>query len=44
VVNATYGVTPEEETLIWRTAPPRMPIAAPKLLSATEDAPPQAAE
>jgi hypothetical protein len=44
VVNAAYGITPEEEALIWRTAPPRMPIAAPKLLSATEDAPPQAAE
>ncbi len=29
VVNAAYGVTPEEEALIWRTAPPRMPVAAP---------------
>jgi hypothetical protein len=44
VVNAAYGITPEEAALIWRTAPPRMPITAPKLLSATKDAPPQAAE
>jgi hypothetical protein len=44
VVNAAYGVTLDEEALIWRTASPRMPIAAPKLLSATVDAPPQAAE
>jgi hypothetical protein len=29
VVNAAYGITPEEEALIWRTAPPRMPIGAP---------------
>lgn len=26
VVNAVYGLTPEEEALVWRTAPPRMPI------------------
>jgi hypothetical protein len=36
VVNAAYGLTPEEEALIWRTAPPRMPIAAP--MPAEEDA------
>src|SRR5208282_873618 len=29
VVNAAYGLTAEEEALIWRTAPPRMPIAPP---------------
>ena len=29
VVNAAYGLTPDEEALIWRTAPPRMPIAPP---------------
>jgi len=26
VVNAAYGLTPEDEMLIWRTAPPRMPV------------------
>ncbi len=25
-VNAAYGLTAEEEALVWRTAPPRMPI------------------
>jgi hypothetical protein len=44
VVNAAYGLTPEEAALIWRTAPPRMPIAPPVLSMANEDAPPQAAE
>ncbi|MBU8544776.1 MULTISPECIES: Eco57I restriction-modification methylase domain-containing protein [Roseomonadaceae] len=29
VVNAAYGLTPEEEALVWRTAPPRMPITPP---------------
>jgi hypothetical protein len=29
VVNAAYGLTPEDEALIWRTSPPRMPIAPP---------------
>ena len=43
IVNAAYGITPEEEALIWRTAPPRMPIASPVPASATEDAPPRVA-
>lgn len=29
LVNDAYGLTPEEVALIWQTAPPRMPIAAP---------------
>lgn len=29
LVNAAYGLTPEEVDLMWRTAPPRMPLAAP---------------
>ncbi|MBB3900415.1 Eco57I restriction-modification methylase domain-containing protein [Roseococcus suduntuyensis] len=29
VVNAAYGLTLEEEALVWRTAPPRMPITLP---------------
>jgi hypothetical protein len=43
VVNAAYGLTPEEEALIWRTAPPRMPIAPPAPPSAIAGGPPQAA-
>ncbi|HEV7268791.1 MAG TPA: Eco57I restriction-modification methylase domain-containing protein [Falsiroseomonas sp.] len=27
LVNAAFGLTPEEEALMWRTAPPRMPVA-----------------
>lgn len=27
LVNAAYGLTPEEVDLMWRTAPPRMPLA-----------------
>ena len=30
LVNQAYGLTPEEITLMWKTAPPRMPISAPK--------------
>jgi hypothetical protein len=26
-VNAAYGLTPDEVALLWRTAPPRMPVA-----------------
>ena len=26
LVNVAYGLTPEEVDLLWRTAPPRMPI------------------
>jgi hypothetical protein len=29
LVNAAYGLTPEEVALMWRTAPPRMPGEAP---------------
>jgi hypothetical protein len=29
LVNEAYGLTPEEIALMWETAPPRMPIAAP---------------
>ena len=29
LVNAAYGLTPEEVALRWRTAPPRMPGEAP---------------
>lgn len=28
LVNAAYGLTPEEVALMWRTAPPRMPLDA----------------
>jgi hypothetical protein len=40
VVNAAYGITPEEEALIWRTAPPRMPIPPPVLGQACAGAAP----
>jgi hypothetical protein len=30
VVNEAYGLTKEEEVLVWRTAPPRMPISSPE--------------
>jgi hypothetical protein len=26
LVNAAYGLTPEEIDLMWKTAPPRMPV------------------
>jgi len=29
LVNAAYGLTPEEIRLMWETAPPRMPVAGP---------------
>jgi hypothetical protein len=29
LVNRAYGLTPEDERLMWATAPPRMPIAPP---------------
>jgi hypothetical protein len=29
LVNAAYGLTPEDVRLLWATAPPRMPIPAP---------------
>lgn len=31
LVNQAYGLTPEEVALMWATAPPRMPLAEPKL-------------
>ncbi|MCB9480021.1 MAG: Eco57I restriction-modification methylase domain-containing protein [Deltaproteobacteria bacterium] len=34
LVNEAYGLTPEEIALMWRTAPPRMPIPAPDYLDA----------
>ncbi|MBK9745832.1 MAG: hypothetical protein IPO91_03545 [Chloroflexi bacterium] len=29
LVNAAYGLTPADIDLMWRTAPPRMPIKPP---------------
>jgi hypothetical protein len=29
LVNAAYGLTPDEVALMWETAPPRMPLAGP---------------
>jgi hypothetical protein len=29
LVNQAYGLTPEEVDLLWRTAPPRMPVGQP---------------
>jgi hypothetical protein len=29
LVNAAYGLTPEEIALMWKTAPPRMPFTPP---------------
>lgn len=31
LVNQAYGLTPEEVDLMWKTAPPRMPISKPRL-------------
>jgi hypothetical protein len=31
LVNEAYGLTPTEVRLMWRTAPPRMPILPPRL-------------
>ena len=30
LVNAAYGLTPEEVSLMWKTAPPRMPGSPPE--------------
>ncbi|MDP2332671.1 MAG: Eco57I restriction-modification methylase domain-containing protein [Reyranella sp.] len=38
MVNEAYGLTKEEEALVWRTAPPRMPIAPPGAESARKAA------
>jgi hypothetical protein len=35
LVNAAYGLTPEEVALMWRTAPPRMPFTPTGLVDAT---------
>jgi methylase of polypeptide subunit release factors len=32
LVNQAYGLTPEEIDLMWKTAPPRMPIHSPKTI------------
>lgn len=29
LVNLAYGLTPEEIEVLWRTAPPRMPVGRP---------------
>jgi hypothetical protein len=34
LVNQAYSLTPEEIDLMWRTAPPRMPLPAPASISA----------
>jgi hypothetical protein len=39
VVNAAYGLSPEEEALVWRTAPPRMPITPPAVENSSAAAP-----
>jgi plasmid maintenance system antidote protein VapI len=31
LVNEAYGLTPVEIDLMWKTAPPRMPIARPEI-------------
>jgi methylase of polypeptide subunit release factors len=36
LVNQAYGLTPEEIDLMWKTAPPRMPIAQPQPLHSHE--------
>jgi hypothetical protein len=33
IVNRAYGLTEEDIALMWRTAPPRMPLAAPSNVS-----------
>ncbi len=30
LVNEAYGLTPDEVALMWKTAPPRMPIPKPE--------------
>lgn len=35
LVDAAYGLTPEEVALLWSTAPPRMPIPPPEAPSDT---------
>ncbi len=30
LVNEAYGLTPDEIALMWKTAPPRMPILGPR--------------
>ena len=30
LVNAAYGLTPDEIALMWSTAPPRMPLVGPR--------------
>ena len=33
LVNEAFGLTPEDVRLMWETAPPRMPLAAPNNLT-----------
>ena len=33
LVNEAFGLTPEDVRLMWETAPPRMPLAAPNDLT-----------
>src|SRR5262249_49759970 len=40
LVKVAYGLTPAEVHLMWDTAPPRMPIPRPTLLSEDEHRPP----
>ncbi len=35
LVNAAYGLTPEEVALLWKTAPPRMPGEPPRPSAST---------
>lgn len=30
LVNAAYRLTPEDEAVLWETAPPRMPVGDPR--------------
>jgi hypothetical protein len=36
LVNQAYGLTPEEVTLMWENAPPRMPIPGPEARRAND--------
>ena len=35
LVNQAYGLTPEDERLLWATAPPRMPVPPPAIPAAS---------
>lgn len=38
IVNRAYGLTPEDIALMWRTAPPRMPLSPPATEALSTDA------